>query len=192
MSEEKPKTSSEKKEKDLEKEIEKQVAEEVKQYKFLENHRREIMRHIDGVRKNTILLGERIIDMGGEENERFGRQLIANGYIHDNSKLYGVEWKYLIRGNEYISMAHEQHVSTNPHHPEYWPGGIKEMPEIYIAEMVCDWKARSSEKGTGFIEYIKEVNLPRFGVTTKMAVYRKIKKYVDLLLDDKFEPLPNS
>lgn len=168
---------------------EKKVSEEVDVQKALYNHMRGIMRHIDEVRKNCIILGEKIVEQGGTENERFGRQLIANGYIHDNSKLHGVEWRYLVRGGEYLSLAHEQHVSTNPHHPEYWVGGIKEMPDIYIAEMVCDWKARSSEMGTDLRAWVKDHAAEKFGFTVNTNVYKTIKKYIDLLLDDVFNPV---
>ena len=100
-----------------------------------------LMRHIDHVRNNCVVLGERLISNGNP----IGRILIANGFIHDNSKFYGIEWEYLTdrtQDPELMKAAVKQHNTTNPHHPEYW-GSISAMPSIYMAEMVCDWAARA-------------------------------------------------
>jgi len=100
----------------------------------------DIIRHIDHVKDNCLLLGERLVNLGKKD---MGRLLIANGFIHDNSKFYGVEWDYLndqTGSEELLQIAVSQHNRTNPHHPEYW-GGIEAMPSLYVAEMVCDWKS---------------------------------------------------
>lgn len=162
--------------------------EEIERRRVL-RHLQSIQRHIKEVQKNCELLAERIIDKGGEQNFMFGRELIANGFVHDNSKLVGVEWKYLVRGDDHLPLAHEQHVSTNPHHPEYWTGKgmtINEMPSIYVAEMVCDWKARSSEFGSDLRSWVKDTALDRFEIKRNGKKYKEIKSYLDLLLDDPF------
>lgn len=147
-----------------------------------------ILRHIRGVSDNCIFLGEKLIE-GGEVD--FGRRLIANGLIHDNSKLYGIEWLYLhdeVKETDEAMFlaANKHHVTTNPHHPEYWIS-IEEMPSIYIAEMVCDWKTRSSEFGTDLVEWVKERATKRFDFTTHGKVYKEIKRYLDMLLDTRFD-----
>lgn len=152
-------------------------------------HLKSIMRHINEVQKNCALLAEKIIDLGGEENFALGRELIANGYLHDNSKLTGIEWKYLLRGEEYLTLAHEQHVTTNPHHPEYWTSrgmSINEMPTVYVAEMVADWKARSSEFGSDLRSWVKDVAFDRYGIKRNSRKYKEIRRFLDLLLDDPF------
>ena len=68
------------------------------------------------------------------------------------------------------------------HHPESWDG-IKNMPQVYIAEMVCDWKARSSELGTNLREWINEKATKRWGFTARDKVYRDIDRFVNLLLE---------
>jgi len=146
-----------------------------------------VVRHITHVQQSCTLLGERLIASGEVE---IGHALLANGFIHDNSKLRGAEWLYLHDdvkeyAPELFHAALQQHIHTNPHHPECW-GGISEMPRLYLGEMVCDWHARSSEFGTGLREFIKEVATKRFDFKVQGKIYKEIKKLVDMLLDPAF------
>lgn len=146
----------------------------------------DIIRHINHVKDNCLLLGERLINYGKRD---VGRLLIANGFIHDNSKFYGVEWDYLNDESgdpDLLRIAVSQHNRTNQHHPEYW-GGIDLMPGLYIAEMVCDWKARSGEFGTSLQDWIEEGAATKFGYTTDSEIYRKIMFYSELLCDKPFK-----
>lgn len=148
----------------------------------------DIIRHIDHVKDNCLLLGERLITYGKKD---MGRLLIANGFIHDNSKFYGVEWDYLnaeTEDPELLRIAVAQHNRTNPHHPEYW-GGIELMPGLYIAEMVCDWKARSNEFGSSLQNWIDGGAAAKFDYTTDSEIYRKIMFYTNILCDKPFKPL---
>lgn len=152
-----------------------------------------LMRHIDKVRDDCVLLGQRIVAKG---NEHLGHRLIKNGFVHDNSKFSGIEWEYLNDGawpyqakteleNEMFQTALRQHTSTNSHHPEYWRG-IQHMPPECLAEMVCDWHTRSSEQGNDMFEWVRDKATERFGFTTKQRVYRDIKSFVELLLERRF------
>lgn len=146
------------------------------------------MRHIDNVRDNCVLLGERLIEKGEVD---IGHRLIANGYCHDNSKFEGVEWEGLhteIKENnpDLFKYANCHHVRTNKHHPEWW-GGIQNMCRLYIAEMVCDWAARSSEFGNDLRGWIKETATKKYDFTLQGKVYKEIKELVDLLLDTPFK-----
>lgn len=146
-----------------------------------------IVRHITHVQQSCTLLGERLI---ASDEKAIGHDLIANGFIHDNSKLRGTEWLYLHDevkdfAPEFFEAALHQHVHTNQHHPECW-NGVTNMPRLYIAEMVCDWHARSSEFGTGLREYVRTTAVKRFGFKTQSKIYRDIKKYMDMLLDTAF------
>lgn len=141
-----------------------------------------LLRHIHHVQENCVYLGLKLIELGEEE---FGKTLIANGQIHDNSKWKGVEWDHLESKDPLLKEAILQHSRTNSHHPEYW-GGIHIMPSIYIAEMVCDWKARSTEFGTDVRVWITARATERFGFTMGDRVGLVIEKYIDLLLDKEF------
>jgi hypothetical protein len=149
-----------------------------------------ILRHIDNVRDSCILLGERLILRGEAE---VGRQLIANGYIHDNSKLYGIEWLYLNDETfenepEKFRLAHIQHITSplNKHHPEAWADGIDEMTRIFRAEMVADWHARSSEFGTDLRDWIKTKAVKKYKMNHSGRTYKEIKELLDMLLERKF------
>lgn len=148
-------------------------------------HFKSVLRHIKHVQDAAQLLGERMMENGDRDQ---GRILIANSFKHDNSKFYGIEWEYM--GAEEIDkdklgLAILQHVTTNEHHPEYW-GDIKQMPRVYIAEMVCDWYARSVEFGSDLRAWIKDYAMDRFGFTTSTKIYKEIKQFVDILLDKRF------
>jgi hypothetical protein len=144
-----------------------------------------ILRHISSVQQDTLILGNKLIEAG---EEAVGRQLIANGLIHDNSKLSGIEWLYLHEGvePEKFQLALTQHQTTNPHHPEFHPGGIKEMPRVYVAEMVCDWHTRASEFGSDLREWIKDKAVKKFHFSTSCHIYKEVKDLVDLLLEKRF------
>ena len=153
-----------------------------------QKHLKSLLRHIDNVRASCLLLGERLIE-SGEDN--LGLALIANGCIHDYSKFSGIEWLYLrpekIESESKLSSAAiNEHVTSNPHHPEYW-NGIENMPRLYIAEMVCDWASRSHEFGNDLREWIKDKATKKFKMKVQSKVYKEIKDLVDILLDPNFK-----
>lgn len=146
-----------------------------------------LMRHLKNVREAALKIGKSLIRNGESE---FGRMLIANSFIHDQSKFYGIEWENIADGHcedkEHRSIAIHQHQITNPHHPEYWPDGIEGMPEIYLAEMICDTYARSTEMGTDLREWWIHNGIPRYGISKNGKTWKILKKYLDILLDKPF------
>ncbi len=147
-----------------------------------------VCRHITHVQSSCSLLGERLIAAGERQT---GHKLIANGFIHDNSKFRGIEWLYLhddvLETNPVMfTAAMIQHVHGNPHHPEYWDG-IENMPRLYLAEFVCDTHARASEFGTNIRDWMKEDAAKKFGFAVQGKVYKNVKGLLDLLLDSPFK-----
>ena len=145
-----------------------------------------LLRHIRHVQDNCLILGTKLIQSGQNE---LGRKLIANSMIHDNSKFYGIEWQELTVVDKMTKMtaaAIFQHNSINLHHPEAWEG-IKNMPLLYLAEMVCDWSSRSAESGSSLRDWVNGAAMERFGFNEKDEVYKNISFYVDLLVDKPFE-----
>jgi hypothetical protein len=152
----------------------------------IEKHLDNLIRHIELVRDGCILIGKRLIAQGRID---FGRLLIARGHVHDASKFCGIEWRYLHQGNKItknVAQAIQQHVETNSHHPEF-RGGLENMEEIDVAEMVCDWYARSQEFGTGLRDWIKTNAVPKYKIDLEGDHYRWIVKFIDLLLEPAFE-----
>ncbi len=152
----------------------------------INDHLDNLIRHIELVREATILLGKRLISKGRQE---FGRLLIAKGFEHDVSKFYGIEWDYLHAGSDVpkdeLELAVKQHTRVNSHHPEYW-GSVENMPELAIAEMVCDWYARSQEFGTSLRDWITNSAIDRFKINIESVEYKWISGFVDILLEDSF------
>jgi hypothetical protein len=151
-----------------------------------EEHIDNLIRHLDLVRDACRLLGKRLMAQGRTD---LGRLLIANGHIHDASKFHGIEWDYLHVGGDVdatkLQLAIEQHRRTNSHHPEYW-GGIGNMPEISVAEMVCDWYARAQEFGTGLRDWIESVAMKNYRIEPGSPQLGWIRVFVDLLLVSSF------
>ena len=149
-------------------------------------HLDNLVRHIDLVREACLILGKRLMDQG---RVVFGRLLIARGFEHDVSKFYGIEWEYLHSGKdtpkEQLELAVKQHTRTNSHHPEYW-GSVEDMPEIAVAEMVCDWYARSQEFGTSLRDWINTNAIDKFQIDLESEQHKWINKFVSILLEDHF------
>ena len=147
-----------------------------------EEHIDNLVRHIGLVREACLMLGKRLMARGRYD---FGRLLIAHGFVHDASKFHGIEWEYLHKSEEVppdrLQLAVEHHRRTNEHHPEYW-GGIDNMPEIFVAEMVCDWHARSQEFGTDLREWIAGHADERFQIDPQSDQHAWIREFVGTLL----------
>ena len=150
----------------------------------LEQHVDNLTRHISLVRDTCVQLGKKLIALGERE---LGRNLIARGFCHDNSKFHGIEWDFLHVGpdvdKEKLALAVKHHSSTNDHHPEFW-GNINAMSEPAMAEMVCDWHARSWEFGNSVREWSRANMVERFGATPETC--SRINRYIDLLLENSF------
>lgn len=150
-----------------------------------------IARHIRNVQDNCLTLGKKMIVLGHVD---IGRKLIANGFIHDNSKFYATEFENLDHYTGLdstperklkLQLAVSQHNQSNPHHPEYW-GKIQDMPSVYLAECVCDWKSRAEEFGTSLMDWVNGGAMKRFKFTKEETVYIEIVKYSELLCDKPF------
>lgn len=143
----------------------------------------EILEHIKHVQENCYKLGLKLIRLGEIE---LGRNLIANGQIHDNSKFKGIEFEHLFPGDVILSDVVKHHAYTNAHHPEFW-GGIKNMPRLYIAEMVCDCLSRSTEFGSDIRDWFDDVATIKYGYAIDDEISKTIHYFLDLLLTKKFK-----
>lgn len=133
-----------------------------------------IVRHIENVQGQGILLAERLIDIGELE---LARRLIQRCFCHDNSKFTSIEYKYLGSDDkDKLKMAVDHHRAVNSHHPEHHINGVSDMTDLDLAEMVCDWRARSNEAGTNLRDWIKDCAMERFGFKQQSKCYQKIKK----------------
>jgi hypothetical protein len=152
---------------------------------------RAIARHIRNVQDNCLLLGEKLIANGELE---LGKQLIANGFEHDLSKFRGIEFEFMAPGTLSeeegaklkLKLAIQQHNTTNKHHPENWAKAINDMPDVFLAEMVCDWKSRSEEFGTALRDWIDITATKKWNFVKNDEIYERVMKYVDMVCEKPF------
>lgn len=145
--------------------------------------------HIDNVQRAARKLAHRLAKQG---EFTLAMRLVQNAYRHDNSKFDGIEWKYLELtepNKELKALAIFEHHQRNDHHPEHFANGIKDMSELQIAEMVCDWWARSSEGGGDLRKWATEEASKRFGFSLKSITWKRIKRFIDLLLDPELKQI---
>lgn len=153
-----------------------------------DQHVDDLHAHIRRVQENARVLADKLADRGQTE---FARVLLGYAHIHDASKWHGIEWEFMHLGPDVdkslLKKAIEQHQKTNPHHPEYW-GGLDKMPATspYVAEMVCDWLARSQEFATDLRAWVDTQAPQRFDFERSPAQVEKINQYIALLLPRKF------
>jgi hypothetical protein len=103
------------------------------------------------------------------------RKLIIHAFAHDLSKFLPCEfipyarWFY---GNEIkidheilkeqFNKAWEHHYKNNKHHEDHWSG--KDMPYLYIMQLIADWKGMSRKFGDTAQEYYLK-NYKKFNMT---------------------------
>jgi hypothetical protein len=142
-----------------------------------------VLIHIQNVQRISQRLGILLMKEGEQE---LGKNLIANAQLHDNSKLRGIEFDHLFAGDELLSVTVSHHQKTNPHHPEYW-GGIQNMPEVFFAEMVCDWAARGGEFGSNVREWITNSATEKYNFEMTDTVGIQVNRFLDLILEKPFK-----
>lgn len=146
-----------------------------------------ILRHKENVKESCERLGKKLIQLGEID---FGIRLISAGYLHDDSKFFGIEWEGMLQkeNKELLIESIKNHQSQNSHHSEFWCG-VENMPRIALAELVCDLYARSMEFGSNLRDYIKNIYAPKHGLTPNCKISKIIKEFVDLLLEEPFKEL---
>ena len=141
-----------------------------------------IIKHMRLVDQNCCTIAKKLLPT----RQSFALKLIEQGRMHDQSKLWDFEFTHLWKGAPEFKEALRQHRYQNPHHPEFWSNNIRKMPEIFIAEMVCDLAARSQEFGTDLREYIFGPFAVKHSFTREDKIGKDIEYIVDLLLTPAF------
>lgn len=127
--------------------------------------------------------------------------------IHDWTKWRRAEWQPYVQhfydggawrerpdARAAVEAAQLMHVTTNPHHWQYWQG--REMPHVYVREMLADWESANR---------VRRRLLPWLGgdappsVTawyaahsTTITLHPRTRAMVELLLSHMFRPRPAS
>lgn len=120
---------------------------------------------------------------------------LANALNHDASKINGQEYvPYLMKiyseespvwynVEAEFEYAKQIHITTNPHHPEYW-ASPNLMPDAYIAEMVCDWAAMAHQNGNTTTAWAKDHAFSRWGFNDqKLGMIFEYATFTDSIMD---------
>ena len=144
---------------------------------------RKIVAHIQRVHENGIKLCEELIK---ESRERFARRVQVEIFKHDLSKLEDFEFSRLSSQKEdEIKVGVEHHRTVNPHHIQFYDD-YKQIPEVQLACMACDLKARSEEFGSDVKQYFKKFCADN-EITTNTNFYKKVTGFLNLIIEDKFQ-----
>ena len=127
-----------------------------------------------------------------ENKEELAIELLKRAAYHDNSKFDKDEMcslsaisckKALIDPNinmdQHTQQILEHHWRKNRHHPEHFKD-VRDMKEIDILEMVCDWHARSTQYGTDLLEFVEVRQENRFHFPDDM--FKKIWNYCNIII----------
>lgn len=143
-----------------------------------------LIRHIHNVEDNSNIISNNLMNNGEFD---LAKELLQNSRKHDLSKFEGIEWEHIFNGKEdpLFFEAVKYHIKNNPHHPEYWDS-IHNMPRVYLAEMVADWKSRSEEFGSDLIRWIEESASIKYNFHKYDIIYKEIYEFVNMIVEPAF------
>lgn len=149
--------------------------------------------HKDLVENSCRKLARYLEDIGAYEH---AKDLIERGIVHDNSKIMDEDelraLSSIINDQSSLTDATKSlsplnrdfvklHYKHNSHHPEHYKS-CADMSRLDVMEMVCDWHARSIQKGTDLMEFVNKQHIPRYKFPTWMIP--EILHYCEVLLRD--------
>ncbi len=147
--------------------------------------------HKDLVEKSCAKLA-RYLEAIGAHNH--AEALIERGIAHDNSKIMDEDELRALSSiiNDQSSLTEatgcltplnrdfiKLHHKHNSHHPDHYQSCV-DMSRLDIMEMVCDWHARSVQKGTDLMEFVHKQHIPRYKFPDWMIP--EILHYCEVLL----------
>lgn len=165
------------------------ISEKVKEYEeYIKEHIQNVRNsYNDRKSKIQLVLGLSEGDMQELENR------IKN---HDNSKwsndefdayrrhFHSVSDKEKEDSEEDFKKALNHHYMVNDHHPEYWKN--TDMPNIAIAELICDWEAMGRKFGGNPLEYFEKNKTKlkaKMNEYSYNTIYNALKNIYDIKMD---------
>jgi hypothetical protein len=121
---------------------------------------------------------------------KFCIYLFYRGMIHDLSKYSQIEVEGYsrllpkLRGTTYGSDDYKKllkelkpvldhHYKNNPHHPEFYKNGIKDMNLYDVVEMFIDWKISCRKHSDGDLSKSLKINKDRFEISDDLFLILK-------------------
>lgn len=89
-----------------------------------------------------------------------------------------------------MGEALKHHYAHNRHHPEYFPGGYRDMNLLDLVEMICDWYAACKRHADGDINKSIAHNYDRFKLSGDVAtiLQNTVRDFFGIELDGKEYP----
>ena len=126
--------------------------------------------HISRVQKNMEILANNLEGIDKEAFEKRAADHDHTKYDEYEKEYIWLSWWFANNKNDDIYPYPEYkdviwkatggHIHDEKHHPQAW-SNVKDMSEIYLAEMVSDWYAMSQELGTDIYDWM-EKNMPKW------------------------------
>lgn len=88
------------------------------------------------------------------------RELTYRQESHDITSVDGSE--------EFAGSGSDAHYLFNPHHPEFYKHGVRDMSLVDLMEMLIDWKSKCLTGDECQIESVIEANQKRFGFSDEI------------------------
>lgn len=146
-----------------------------------------ILAHIKKVESNLQFVAKHLIKESDSHLELV-LKLLQLSREHDVSKFDLYEFKHLSAefvGTKKFKIALNLHHEKNPHHPEHF-ASIHNMPDEYIAEMVCDCFARGQEFGTNVLDWFANQGTKKYNFEMTDEIGKKIQYFISILTKNKF------
>lgn len=131
----------------------------------------DVIEHQENVRKFLRKIIEELVERQIHHDESKLREPEKGFYDKYKPRLKEVESEFGYGSPQYealvgeLNKAFRVHYDNNRHHPEHFSNGVNGMTLIDLVEMLCDWKAASSQYNT-------KLNLPanrkRFNVSDQL------------------------
>lgn len=138
----------------------------------------ETLRHIRRVQSLLREVVDNLLRRAVTHDESKLREPEASVFAEYTAKLKGCtydseEYKSFLAG---MKPALDHHYRSNRHHPEHWPGGIKDMSLLDLIEMFVDWKAATERHADGDLERSITLNKQRFGYSDELeSIFRRTR-----------------
>ena len=166
-----------------------------------------LIAHKENVRRAMTKIAKKIMAMAQTERDmEHALDIVKFGYMHDSSKLKLKSFKHLVCGQctpAQFDIAKELHITTSPHHPEFWAEDddgdgvsihsmLEEDEYVSIYELTCDWYARACEFGQNVKDWINIVAVEKYNFNEKDEIYMVIMNILDTyLVEDRWHAIKN-
>jgi len=117
-------------------------------------YNRQQLEHIGLVQEVTVDLATKLLNsVLRHDSSKFDKEEYWTFVDSRNSLNASKDGKDLQYQKFLNSEAIQRHITSSPHHPEYWDTRSEEMPIEYVIQMFFDWYSRSKQRKTNMRDF---------------------------------------